>query len=374
MRFGINTRLLIKNKLEGIGWFSYETLKRISKEHPEHEFYFFFDKEPDASFIFESNVKAIKLFPPARHPFLYILFFEWAIPRALKKYNIDYFISPDGFIPLRSNIPSLSVIHDINFEHRPEDFSFLTRWYYTSFFPKFARKSNRIATVSNYSKNDIVNTYHISSDKIDVVYNGSNDKYVPISIVDKEKTKLEYTNAEDYFLYVGSLNPRKNIIGLLKSFDLFKQKTNSTIKLLIVGRVMHNNNYFSDTLNNLIFKDDVLFTGHVHSDKLHYIIASAYAMVYVPFFEGFGIPVIEAMYCDTPVITSNVTSLPEVGGEAVLYVNPYEVQSIAEALINLHTNASLRNELISKGRIQRQKFTWDKTSTLLWKSIEKIIY
>ncbi len=215
MRIGINTRFLIENKLEGIGWFTFESLKRICEKHPEHDFYFFFDRPYSAEFIFAENVTPIVLFPPARHPFLYVWYFEFSIPRAIKKYNIDVFVSADGFIPTLVNTNSLAVIHDINFEHRPKDIPLLTRWYYKFFFPLFAKKSTRIATVSEFSKKDLIDTYHIHPSKIDVVYNGANELYVPIHTEEKNKTREKYTDGNPYFLYIGSLNPRKNIKNLL---------------------------------------------------------------------------------------------------------------------------------------------------------------
>ena len=121
MKIAVNTRLLLKGKLEGIGWYTYETLKRIVEQHPEHDFYFLFDRAYDESFIFSKNVKPIILYPQARHPFLFWIWFEISVYRFLKNNNIDIFVSPDGYLSLRTKIPSLAVIHDLNFEHYPHD-------------------------------------------------------------------------------------------------------------------------------------------------------------------------------------------------------------------------------------------------------------
>lgn len=373
MRIGINTRFLIENKLEGIGWFTYESLKRISISHPEHEFYFFFDRKYPTDFVFSSNVTPVVLFPPARHPFLYYLFFEFAIPKAIKKYNIDYFVSTDGFIPCNPNVPCLSVIHDINFEHRPEDLPLLTKWYYKLFFPQFAKKASRIATVSQFSKNDLINTYHIDKNKIDVVYNGANEMYVPIEESLKEKTREKYSDSKQYFVYVGSLNPRKNIKNLLLAFDSFKTTTKSDFKLLIVGTIMHSDSDFRNIYNSLAHKQDVQFCGRLSTSELHMVLASAYAMTYVPFFEGFGIPVLESMYCHIPVITSNITSLPEVAGDAAILVNPHKVEEIAKAMENIYIDKNLYAELIQKSILRKNEFSWNKTANLLWNSIEKMM-
>ncbi len=155
MRIVVNTRLLLKDRLDGIGWFTYETMKRITESHSGHEFIFLFDRPYDREFVFAENVKPVVIGPPARHPVLWYLWFERSVMRALKKEEADVFVSPDGYLPLKSNVPSVSVIHDINFLHRPGDLPFSSRWYYNHYFPKFAAKASMIGTVSEYSKADI---------------------------------------------------------------------------------------------------------------------------------------------------------------------------------------------------------------------------
>ncbi len=371
MRIGVNARFLLKDKLEGIGWFSYETLLRITREHPEHEFFFFFDRPYHEDFLFSKNITPIVLYPQARHPFLFYLFFEWSIPYVLKKYKIDYFISPDGYLPLRADVPSLAVIHDIAFEHRSTDVGKLMLKYYRYYFPKFANKASRIATVSEYSKKDIINTYKIPGSKIDVVYNGSNELYTPINKVQQENTKTRFSNNCDYFIYVGSLNPRKNIANLIKAFDKFKLTDTTNKKLLIVGKIMFDNNHFKSAFESMQFKTDVLFTGRLSNEDLHLALASATALVYIPFYEGFGIPILEAFNCNTPVITSNVTSLPEVSADAALLVDPNNVNQIADTM-QLILDSNIREKLKVKMQERITNFSWDKTAKLLWNSFEKM--
>ncbi|MCA1760933.1 MAG: glycosyltransferase, partial [Bacteroidales bacterium] len=164
MRIAVNTRLLLKGKLEGMGWFSYETLKRMTRNHPEHEFIFIFDRPYSEEFIFSENITPVVIGPPARHPVLFYFWFEFQIPRVLKKHKADVFLSPDGYLSLKTKVPQLAVIHDISFAHRPQDIPGMKRWYYNYFFPKFARKATRIATVSNYSKTDIAKTYQVDAE------------------------------------------------------------------------------------------------------------------------------------------------------------------------------------------------------------------
>ena len=373
MRIAVNTRLLLKEKLEGIGWFTFETLKRITCNHPEHEFIFIFDRPYNEEFIFSKNVTPLIIGPPARHPILFYLWFDFSIPKILKKYNADIFLSPDGYLSQRTKIPQIAVMHDINFVHRPDDLPWLVAKYYNYFFPRFAKIAKRIATVSYYSKEDLSRSFKIDYDKIDVVYDGINKVFTPLSIDEIEKTRKKHTEGEPYFLFVGALHPRKNVSGLLKAFDGFKYETSNNIKLVIVGGEMHKTGDIFETWENMRYKNDVVFTGRVSTDDLHDIMGSALALTFVPFFEGFGIPVVEAMSAGIPVICSNTTSLPEVGGNAVLYTDPLIISQITDAMIRIASDEELRKILIAKGYIQKNKFNWDETANLLWACINRAL-
>lgn len=371
MEIVVNTRLLIKNKLEGIGWFTFETLKRITTNHPDDHFIFLFDRDFDPEFIFSNNVTPIILSPPARHPILFYWWFEFSVANLLNKLKPDLFFSPDGYLSLKANCKQLAVIHDISFEHYPNDVSFLVRKYYKHFFPRFAKKATRIATVSQFSKNDISNTYQINPELIDVVYNGCNTLYVPVSVDIQKKTKETFTHNCNYFVFVGALHPRKNISRLFEAFDKFKSKQSNNMKLVIVGEKYYWTKEIKCSFIQMKFKEDVIFTGRLSAENLKNVIASAFAMTYIPYFEGFGIPILEAMNCDIPVITSNVTSMPEVAKDAAIFVDPFSVDSISSAMLSIYSDKELRNSLIEKGRIRKLDFNWDKAADALWKSMEK---
>lgn len=373
MKIAINTRLLIKGKLEGIGWFTYENLKRITRQHPEHGFYFLFDRHFHKEFVFAENVKPMVVHPQARHPLLYYLWFEHAIPRVLDKIGADLFFSPDGYLSLNSKIPSINVFHDLNFEHYPKDLPYFERKFYRHFFPEYARKAVRIATVSEYSKKDIVNLYGVDKNKIDVVYNGANESFKPVGDEIKQATKLRYSYGAPYFLFVGSLHPRKNLARLFPAFDQFKSADAQGVKLLIVGEKKWWTEAIEKAYEQMDYKADVIFTGRLDVDQLHNVIASALAITYVSYFEGFGIPILEAFYCNTPVITSNVTSMPEVAGDAALLVDPMSVNSIAAALNRMAGDAKLRQSLIEKGIERSKMFSWQKSSERLWATIDKVL-
>ncbi|GAB1450946.1 glycosyltransferase [Draconibacterium sp.] len=371
MRIAVNTRLLLKGKLEGIGWFTFETLKRMTQNHPEHEFIFIFDRPFDRDFIFAENITPVVIGPPARHPFLFWIWFDFRIPKILKKFKVDLFLSPDGYLSLRTKVPQLAVIHDINFVHRPDDLPWLVEKYYNYFFPKFARIAKRIATVSFYSKEDIARSFKINYDKIDVVYDGINQIFKPLSEKEKIAVRKKYTGGAEYFLFVGALHPRKNVSGLLNAFDAFKTDAPNNIKLIIVGGEMHKTGDIFETYKNMRSKNDVIFTGRVPTDELHDLFGAALALTFVPFFEGFGIPVVEAMTAGVPVICSNTTSIPEVGGNAVIYADPMKIDQITNAMLKLANDKVLRQELIEKGFEQKNKFSWDETAHLLWESVKR---
>jgi len=371
LKIAVNTRLLLADRLDGIGRFADETLRIITSKHPEHHFYFYFDRKYDDRFIYNSNVIPIVVPPQARHPLLFLAWFDASLPLHFRRTKPDIFLSPDGFLSLTSKVKSVGVIHDLNFEHFPEDIPFLVRKYYSAMFPRFARKAERIATVSEYSKADIARTYHVDPTKIDVVYNGAGNIFIPSNDEEQKLIREKFTQGREYFFFVGTLHPRKNLVNLFKAFDQFKKSNTTGIKLLLAGARMWWTEEIRHTYESMEFRDEVIFTGRVSDRELASLMASALALTYVSYFEGFGIPILEAFQCDTPVITSNVTSMPEVAGDAALLTDPFSVNSIVEAMLKIASDVQFRNKLIVAGREQRQKFSWEMTADKLWKCIEK---
>ena len=373
MRIGVNTRLLLAGKMDGIGWFTTETMRRIVLDHPEHEFFFFFDRKPDPQFIFSSNVHPVVLCPQARHPILWYIFFQMSIPHALKRNKIDLFLSPDGYMSLNTKVPTLTVIHDINFEHSPDNLKPSHQKYMTYFSPQFAQYSTRIATVSDYSKQDIVNTYHIDPEKIDVVFDGAHEGYRPLSPAEQKETRNQYSEGNRYFIFISTILKRKNLATLLTAFDLFKMTDTENTKLLVVGHRVWWKDELAKSYQQMQHKSDVVFIGRAEPQVLSRLLGSATALVYPSFYEGFGIPIIEAFEAEVPVITSNCTSMPEVAGDAALLVDPTNAQAMADAMTQISNNPTLCAELVAKGRTRRDLFSWERTADLLWNSMMKTL-
>lgn len=365
MRVAVNTRLLIENELEGIGRFSYEILKELCKKNPEIQFDFIFDRPFSKKFIFNKNVTGHILTPKTRHPFLWYYWFEIKIPKLLKKIKPDVFLSLDGFISTSLKIKQIAVIHDINFEHHPENLPFFHRKYYQLFFPKFANKAKSIITVSKYSKKDIAENYNIKKNKIHVIYNGVSNIFKPIGQTEKEKIKNKYSSNYDYFIFIGSIHKRKNITNLIKAFNLYKSKTKSTTKLLIVGKKRWWSSEMKEAYEKNNYQNDILFTGYIEDKNLPKVLASAKGLCFPSLFEGFGLPIVEAMKCGVPVITSNTSSMPEICGEAGLKIDPNNINEIATAIKEIEDNTSLRKKLIKLGLKRSKIFNWKIASNKL---------
>jgi glycosyltransferase involved in cell wall biosynthesis len=373
MRIAVNTRFLLSSKMEGFGWYTYEVVKRLVEEYQEHEFILFFDRKFDDKFIFGENVTPVILNPPARHPFLFYIWFEFSVKRALKKYKADIFLSPDGYLSLKSKVKQIAVIHDINFEHNPEDVPWLMGKYLRRFFPKFAHKATHILTVSEYSKQDICSTYKIDTAKVTALWNGASSKFKPLSLDKKALVQSTYTKGNPYLLFVGALHPRKNIDRLIHSFERFKRNNSKDQhKLVIVGTELFGGKLGEIKISSFI-REHIVLTGHVSLSDLADIMGAASIFTYVSYFEGFGVPLVEAMKCGTPILSGNRTSLPEVAGDAAIYCDPFSIEDISEKMSLLMNSSSIREELSRKGLKRSKLFSWDNTSNEIWRIICSIL-
>ena len=373
MRIAVNTRFLLNDYLEGYGYFLFETFKRITRSHPEHEFIFIFDRPFDKRFVFAKNVTPVVVGPPARHPLLWKLWYDVKIPPILKKYKADVFVSCDGFCSLTTPVPQCLLIHDLSFIHFP---SFIHRshyLFYKYYTPKFLQKAATVVTVSAFSKQDILSQYKIEAGKINIVPNAVKDIFHPVQAGLRETVKKKYTSDKEYFVYAGAIHPRKNLINLLKAFSIFKRKQKSNWKLVLAGRLAWKYKQFVESLKTYKYREDVVLTGYLPEDELAQVIGSAYGLVYPSLQEGFGVPVLEAMKCNVAVITSENSAMQEIAKDAALYINPSDHTDIADKMMTLYKDEDLRGRLIQKGIKVSEQYSWDQSAELLWKCIMKTI-
>ena len=372
MTVAINCWILRNKKLDGIGYFTVNAVANLIKAHPEVQFKILCDKKFTEDYFDFPNVTKHKIFPALRHPLLYVFYMELVLPFFLRKHKPDVMVSADGYLSLLSKCKQIPIIYDINFEHKPEDIKLKNRIYFKFFFKRFARKAKRIATISEYSKKDIADYYKIDPATIDNVSCGINSNFSPLNAQEINEVKNKWSGGKPYFFFVGSMHPRKNIKRLIDAFNLFKEKTNSDFKLILAGSILWSKTEIEDSYTNSPYKDDIIFTGRLSDNDLQKMLGAAYALSFVPIFEGFGLPIVEAFQSGVPVICSNVTSMPEVAGNAALMVDPFSIESIADGMKKLSNDSELRNQLIAKGHIQKKLFSWTRTAQLLWESICKV--
>lgn len=292
---------------------------------------------------------------------------QFFLPLSLMKEKIDIFFSPAHYAPRFINTPYILTIHDLSFFRYPEDFrkrDLIKLIFWSRYSIKNAKK---IIAVSKTTKKDILKIYQLPEEKVTVIYNGF------------EKTKLKSSRLlrnipKNYFLYVGTLQPRKNLSTLINAFNQF-QKKHPRFELVIAGK----KGWLYENLFKQVFDlgltEKVFFTDYVSDKQLEFLYSNAFAFVMPSLYEGFGIPILEAMSFACPVISSYTASLPEVGGDACLYFNPLDEKDLLEKMEILLVDKKLRNELIKKGKERIKEFSWkkcaQKTLNLLIKTVNK---
>ena len=364
-RIALNARLLIPGKLEGTGRFTHQCYKRLISSRPDDEFLLIFDRTPDGEFNYGHNAKNIYLLPPARRPWLFDLWFDFAITNKLKSWKADAFVSTDGYLSRRTSIPQLNVIHDINFEHHPEWLPSRYARHFKSRFPQYAKIAASLCTVSEFSKRDISEKYGVNLSDITVIPNAPDESFKPSSELNRKESRDKYTKGNPYFVFVGSLHPRKNIPGVINAFEEYK-KLGGIADLLMIGTSMWR--------DEKLASKNVHYAGRLNNTDLVNAISAAEALLYLPFFEGFGVPVVEAMACGVPVVSSNTSSLPEVcGGAAAALVSPTDYISAAKSLMKLEVDDDFHKLKSNAGILRASEFNWDRSAVLLSDQIDKIL-
>lgn len=365
MRVGVNVRLLLGKNMEGISRFIFETTRQMALSHPEDEFILFFDRKVNADFGFPSNVRKVIVPWHARHPIIWHVWFEYMLPFYFRLYQIDVFYSGDGYLSLRSKIPTVMVIHDLAYLHYPEHIQKASLDHYRKYVPKYLAKASVIITVSEYVKADIAEHFGIDPTKIKVAPNAIRP-YESTAVPELPSTIKEKLPDRPYFLYVGALHPRKNIITLIEAFRQFNAAHGDQYCLVLAGRLAWKTEAIEQAIRSV---PGVIYTGTISEDLKYRLIKGAIALTYISLFEGFGIPILEAMMMGTPVITSNVTSMPEVAGEAAILVAPNHTAEIAKAM-DMLLNVDLRNQLIQKGLRRVSDFSWENSADIIYGALK----
>lgn len=368
MIIGVNARLLLNQHMEGIPRYIYETTKQMALTHPEDKFILFFDRKIETDFKFPLNVSSVVVPWHARHPVLWYWWFEVMLPLYLRWKKVDVFYSGDGYLSKRSHVPTVMVMHDLAYLHYPQQIAASTLAYYKKNVPQFLSKADIVVAVSKYVKQDIVVQIGIPESKVLVAYNAvSSPEDVDQIVLPPYISKA--IDDSKYFLYVGAIHPRKNIIQLIKGFEIFNRKMNSSYKLVIAGRMAWHTQDIKAAIERT---PQVIYIGMVSESVKYKLIKNAVAMTYISVFEGFGIPLLEAMKMGTPVITSNVTSMPEVASDAALVVHPHSEYEISDAMSQLVEDDTLRLELITKGLSRYQDFSWQKSADIIYSALQKV--
>jgi len=290
------------------------------------------------------------------------------LPFSLVKLKVDILHSPCYLTPLINAIPAVVTVHDMTAVIHPSflipDKTSLKHWLvYKKMLPLSIQKATKIIAVSEQTRYDIMKFYNVPKEKIEVIYEAISKKFFPIQ--DREKLKAvkqKYKLPEKYILFVGVIEPRKNISLLIRAFAKLKRKRAIRQKLVIVGpRGWHCKEVFN-TAKETGLNNEIIFTGYVSDEDLPYIYNGADIFVYPSFYEGFGFPPLEAMACGVPVITSNVSSLPEVVGDAGIRIDPYSLDNLVEKIYILLTDVRFRETMIKKGLERMKVFSWEKAA------------
>jgi glycosyltransferase involved in cell wall biosynthesis len=361
MKIGVDARLL-ERKMTGVGRYLLNILKNLPECDNQNDYFLFsYGKLPQyekgrIKIIPTLNFTPQGIFQKAISPF----WLNFVLPKYLEKYKIDLFFSPNHFLPLKKIKPkSIVVIHDV-FHKIDKNFHPLYYRKYADFLlTRAIKNSELIVTVSESSKRDIIRFYNTPEEKIKVVYEAADDIFRLRNLSEFEKIKLreKYNLPEKFILYVGVLEERKNIRGIIKIADLIKDKIE--IPILLFGKIGHRGEKY---LKEIKKRKNIQYKGFIDTQNLHYIYNLATIFLFPSFYEGFGLPVLEAMQSGVPVLTTNASSLPEVVGDSGLMHNPKDYDGFAKDIIRLLEDKDFYDRLKNKGLEQAKKFNWKKTT------------
>jgi glycosyltransferase involved in cell wall biosynthesis len=358
-------------QLVGSGKVALELLKQIEKLDKKNDYTILIPNTPLNSLPAERIGWKYRILKPKR------LWTRIALPLALftAKQRPNLFFSPTHYIPRFTSVKTIATIFDLSYLHFPEMFNRDDLWKLKNWTKYSIENSKHIITISKFSKKDIIENYHINANKITVAFPGY-DKNIFRKLDDKDevkKLKQKYNISKNYIIYISTIQPRKNLSRLIEAFVKIDD-----LVLLVVGKTTGQGKKgwkyqeILDLPQKLGIEEKIIFAGYVPSEELPYLINGAVAFVQPSLYEGWGIPVAESMACGVPVIVSNVSSLPEVVGKAGLFVDPYSVTQIEQAIRTISTDKKLHAKLSKESLLQAKKFSWDKMAKQVLKVFEEV--
>lgn len=373
MRIGINTLPFLDN-IAGTERYTLNLIKQFEKMQSAHEFLIILSKINESYYRvkqerFINNVYQVN----TKNRLLRIIGEQVYIPYIAKKHNLDILFSPCNISPLLIKVPVVLTLFDLQWLTYPELFSQFQLMYINKFLPWSAQKARMIITLSEHSRKDILKIIPgITEDKVKVIAPGITPIFRRIeSPNDIKDIKMKFHIRDKFMLSVCQTHKRKNLGRLIEAFYQLKVNKQIPHQLIIAGG---KGDAYDELISIINEKNipDVIITGYISDSEVCLLYNSAEMMVYPSLFEGYGFPVIEAMACGTPVITSNISSLPEAAGDAAILINPYSVSEIAQAMDLVIYNQELRNQLIQKGFQHTQRFSWENTARETIKVLESV--
>lgn len=370
MKIGIEAQRIFRKNKHGMDYVVLQEIKELQKMDTENEYYAFVKPGEDHCVESSKNVNVIELNCPT-----YPLWEQWALPRAAKKYGIEILHCTSNTAPIWCDIPLVLTLHDIIFlEPRDKQNHSLYQnmgWLYRRLnVPRVLDKCHRIITVSNFEMDNIISKLNIPRKRMAMIYNGYNEWFKPVE--DKEEIYKKYITERGYFFFLGNTDPKKNTERTLVAYSKYLTKSSIKRKLLMAD-------LDSEYLNGIIernhienIRDNIVMPGYIVNSDLPYIYHSAFAFLYTSLRESFGIPLLEAMACGTPVITSNTSSMPEIGGKDAILVNPEKSDEITDRMLRLETDNDLYERQRAIGLERAKLFSWEKTAENLLKLYHEV--
>jgi glycosyltransferase involved in cell wall biosynthesis len=376
MKIGIEGQRLFRKKKHGMDMVALELIKNLQRIDTVNEYVVFVKQDEDICLQDTDNFK-IKVLEASD----YITWEQFILPKAVKEEKCEILHCTSNTAPLRINVPLVLTLHDIIYLESISIFKKAGTWYqkfgnmYRRWIvPKVVKKAEKVITVSHFEKNRINDFFQFpkDNDKLVAIYNGVGEHFRPIK--DKnilEKIKKNYDLPEKFFFFLGNTDPKKNVPNVLKAYHLFTQK-NEIVPLVILDFDKNELQKILANLNAQHLMKHIQLLGYIPNNELPAIYTLADLFLYPSLRESFGIPILEAMACGTPVITSNTSSMPEVSGKASILVNPHKAEEICEAIENLQNNKDLYEEKIKQGLQQSKLFSWENMAKNVLKLYEKI--